>query len=215
MVDSNAGGLRERKRARTRALIIDVADRMFVDRGFDNVTLAEIASACEVSVRTVLRYFDSKEGLALAPEYDSLERFRAGLANRKGDTLAYWRNHVEESVAEIGATAEWHRQRRAMVRDVPALSARLAGVHNEFQQLLAAAIYDDTDKTDHLGARLLAAMLVAGNESVAQEWLSSGDPLDARTLLAAVDYAVELFAGRLGHGTGLGHRRKPGRRTRR
>ncbi|MFF3553314.1 TetR/AcrR family transcriptional regulator [Streptomyces tsukubensis] len=58
-------GLRERKKARTRRHISDTATGLFLDRGFDAVTIAEIADAAEVSVNTVYNYFATKEDLFL------------------------------------------------------------------------------------------------------------------------------------------------------
>jgi AcrR family transcriptional regulator len=56
-------GLRAWKKARTRLEISDVATRLFVERGFEAVTLAEIAASAKVSVKTILNYFSSKEEL--------------------------------------------------------------------------------------------------------------------------------------------------------
>jgi AcrR family transcriptional regulator len=56
-------GLRESNKARTRLAISDVATRLFVERGFENVTVAEVAEAAQVSVKTVFNYFASKEEL--------------------------------------------------------------------------------------------------------------------------------------------------------
>lgn len=63
--DAPAEGLRERKKALTRTAISDVATRMFVERGFDGVTVAEVAEAAGVSIKTVFNYFGSKEELFL------------------------------------------------------------------------------------------------------------------------------------------------------
>jgi AcrR family transcriptional regulator len=59
----SASGLREWKKARTRLAISDVATRLFVERGFEAVTVSDIAAAAEVSVKTVFNYFASKEEL--------------------------------------------------------------------------------------------------------------------------------------------------------
>src|SRR5436305_14087567 len=56
-------GLRERKKHRTRELIAETARELFTARGFDRVTVAEVARAAEVSEQTVFNYFPRKEDL--------------------------------------------------------------------------------------------------------------------------------------------------------
>jgi len=72
-------GLRERKKRQMRKLISDTATRMFLERGFDEVRVTEVADHCGVSEKTVYNYFPTKESLLLDREEDSAVAIRAAL----------------------------------------------------------------------------------------------------------------------------------------
>lgn len=63
-------GLRERKKARTMHHVQETALRLFTERGFDAVTIEEVAAVAEVSPSTIYRYFGTKEGLVILDEFD-------------------------------------------------------------------------------------------------------------------------------------------------
>lgn len=67
---SSAGGLRERKKAKTKAAIQRHAVRLFTEQGFAATTVEQIAEAAEVSPSTVFRYFPTKEELVVFDPYD-------------------------------------------------------------------------------------------------------------------------------------------------
>src|SRR5579862_8604422 len=81
-------GLRERKKAQTRLAISNVATKMFIERGFDHVTVAEVAAAADVSVATIFNYFETKEELFFDREGEIVVALRRQILERKaGETI--------------------------------------------------------------------------------------------------------------------------------
>src|SRR3954452_2625164 len=78
-----AMGLRERKKLQTERRIYRTAVELFVERGFDNVSVQEIADAAEVSKMTVFNYFGSKEDLVFVPVEDHFSDAARAVRERK------------------------------------------------------------------------------------------------------------------------------------
>jgi AcrR family transcriptional regulator len=147
-------GLRERKKQQTRQLIAETARRLFAERGFEGVTVAEVARAAEVSEATVFNYFPTKEDLF----YSGLEAFEEELlgAIRERDpgesVLAAFRDFLlrQRGVFDMKAAGgdeeatERVRTITRVITESPALLARERQVFARYSESLAALIAEET-----------------------------------------------------------------------
>jgi AcrR family transcriptional regulator len=141
-------GLRERKKLQTRQAIFDAALRLFAERGFEAVTVAEIARAADVSEGTVFNYFRTKEDLF----YGQMEDFEAELLGEIRD------REPGESVSAAYARALLARSGRLasaeragliataarIVGASPSLQAREREIVDRTTQALAALLAEET-----------------------------------------------------------------------
>jgi AcrR family transcriptional regulator len=143
-------GLRERKKERTRQLLSDTARRLFSERGFEQVSVAEIARAAEVSQATVFNYFPNKEDLV----YGRLEAFEEQLLTAirdrpRGETIiAAFGNFILEPRGLLAATDETAAKELVavtrMISASPALQAREQQILARYTDALAKLIADET-----------------------------------------------------------------------
>src|SRR3954471_990283 len=94
-------GLRESKKQETRQLISDHATRLFIAQGFEQTTIAEIATAARVAKKTVTNYFPRKEDLALDHQDAFISSLAEAVASRRaGDSaLTALRRDFETAIA--------------------------------------------------------------------------------------------------------------------
>jgi AcrR family transcriptional regulator len=143
-------GLRELKKQRTRQQIGDVARRLFAQRGFEAVTVAEVARAAEVSEATVFNYFPTKEDLF----YSGLEAFEEELLSsirerQPGDSIldAFSRFVLTPRGLLAARDPEAVERLAAITRVVeesPALLAREQRIFEGYTDTLGALIADET-----------------------------------------------------------------------
>jgi AcrR family transcriptional regulator len=147
-------GLRERKKQQTRQLIADTARRLFAERGFEGVTVVEVARRADVSEATVFNYFPTKEDLFYSGLEEFEEKLLAAVRERKPGTsvLAAFRDFmlVERGVFDMKAAGgddeatERVRTITRVITESPALLARERQVFDEYSSSLAALIAEET-----------------------------------------------------------------------
>jgi AcrR family transcriptional regulator len=154
--------LRERKRALTRQAILDAAKRLFEERGFDNVTVAEIADAANVSVKTLFVYFRSKEDLAFTDTW-LLEECLNALRQRPpgtspGEAIARALIAVlRDSPQAVSDGIEgFHRGYASS----PGLHSRLLRMWEEYEDAITAALAAEAGTAPTPATRLQAIGLV-------------------------------------------------------
>ncbi|MGC5014208.1 TetR/AcrR family transcriptional regulator [Streptosporangium sp. DT93] len=142
-------GLREQKKRRTRQRLHDVALGLFVERGFDHVTIAEVAAAAEVSVNTLYNYVQAKEDLVLDPQRTAEERL-ADIVRRRGPgesaaraVLDRLREMVRRRDRALGLTDGFGRVYE-MMRAAPTLTARLDDLGRQMTAALEAVLAEET-----------------------------------------------------------------------
>jgi AcrR family transcriptional regulator len=155
---SAAPGLRERKKQQTRQHIAETARRLFSERGFERVTVAEIAQAAEVSEQTVFNYFPTKEELVYWRLGDFEEELLETIRTREpGESaLSAFRRFLLAQRGLLGQADEAaHQQLTAitrMITESPALLGRerqiLAGYTASLARLLAEETSADPDDID-------------------------------------------------------------------
>lgn len=139
--------LRERKKQRTRKAISDAATELFAARGFDAVTIDEVAAAAEVSKKTVFNYFGCKEDLF----FDEAEAAEARLiaavrAREPGEPLlAAVRRNTLASLERMCAGEEpWIEKMARLVSASPSLREREGEIYDHIARGLAEVIRDET-----------------------------------------------------------------------
>ncbi|GGS84783.1 TetR family transcriptional regulator [Streptomyces cinerochromogenes] len=190
-------GLRERKKQRMYQDVSDTAVRLFLERGFDAVSVAEVAAAAGISKPTLFRYFPAKEDLVLhriadheteaarivagaADPVDALRRnFLAGLDRR--DPVTGLNDHPD--------VLAFHR----LLYGTPSLVARAYAHQERSEEALAEALGGGLD------ARLAAGQIIAVQRILAQEnWrrIAAGEPVEevARDAAGAAERAFRRLA---------------------
>lgn len=208
------GGLRERKKQRTREELVEAAIGLFLDQGFEHTTVDQIAAAVDVSQRTFFRYFASKEDVAFGAMTAAEEMFQSFLREQppqvpplqamRGAMHEVWR-HMGCAGGAVGAGAHvpdvgLHLRMVRLIESTPALLAahlrRTEALEERFAAELARR--EGVDMDDDPRPRLLSAVFGAVARIANRTWSARGESdLDAMaaTMERYLDHLQPALAG--------------------
>jgi DHA2 family multidrug resistance protein-like MFS transporter len=166
--DQPKAGLRERKKARTRATIQSHALQLFREQGYDATTIDQIIDAAEISETTFFRYFPTKEDVVLQDDYDPViidayQKQPPELAPVPAMRAAF-------AAVFAGMTAEQkaeQRDRVALILAVPRLRAAMLNQFSQLMQFLADAMAERAGlRPDDFKVRTVAGAVVGATMAV-------------------------------------------------
>lgn len=205
MTNTEPLGRRERKKAATRKNISDVATMMFLERGFDNVSIREVADAADVSPTTVFAHFPQKEALVFDEDDEQRDRLVSAVrARSEGSTIN--RALHDFYAAEMKANVDEHgddvtRIFLTFLNETPALRDYAARMWLRHEDALADAIADELELSEPTAAIRVYARFVLQMQLLVNE---SDDPLGTLDAGFAIldDGWAPIEAGLTGGGAG-------------
>jgi AcrR family transcriptional regulator len=191
-------GLRERHRKRTAAELEEAALVLFCEKGFDAVTIDDIAAAADVSRRTFFRYFASKEDVILSDHPKRLDELAAALDRRPADEspLAALRHAIISLAGSYEEQRDHMLRRFRLMTTTPALEARSLCLQRNWETavtgMLAARM--GVDPAEDLRPGVVAATTMAAMRIATANWLALGGQGDLPKIVAD---ALDLLDGGL------------------
>jgi AcrR family transcriptional regulator len=189
-------GLRERKKARTRASLREHALRLFREQGYQRTTVEQIAAAAEVSPSTFFRYFPTKEDLVLQDDMDTrmveaFERQPAGLG-----PVAAVRGAIREVLESYNeADLEVIRQTTTLTMTVPEVRSRAMDEFGRTIGVISEALAKRSGRpADDLAVRTVAGAIIGVIMSITMPWEGwSGDRQAIADMFERIDQALNLL----------------------
>ena len=209
-----AEGLRERKKRLMRQQLSDTATRMFMEHGFDEVRVAQVAQACGVSEKTVFNYFPTKESLVLDRLETTMAALRTGLADpgvppveaalrildRELGGMTAWLAAQDDP----GEVARAIRRFGDLIDATPSLRAYQSDMMDQFVSvaaciLAARAAMSADDPEPQIAARALLGLWHVQADSLRKHLARTSAPAQVRDLVTAdVRRAAQLIRTGLG-----------------
>jgi len=158
-------GRRERKKAQTRQALADAALELFLERGYDEVGVKDVADAADVSVTTLFKYFPSKEALLFDQEDDIEAALVLAVRGRPpGHTIVdALREHMLRDSVDGGPSDEFLR----LIESTPALRDYARRMWMRHETALARAIAEETGAPEgDVSCAALARFALASRELI-------------------------------------------------
>lgn len=188
MTDSVPPSLRSITRASVRAHIAEVAVELFSLRGFDNVTVEEIAAAVGISARSFHRYFQAKEDTVIGDPTAWGEFVRDEFAARPESEPVWHALHASFD-ALLGLGGEQGEQQKRGLRvlgSAPSLRARHLEKHLYWERLLTPLVEDRLPGEDAaLRARVVVQASIVCFDVALSTWASEGEQRSPQEILSA------------------------------
>jgi AcrR family transcriptional regulator len=168
-------GLRERKKQKTKEAIQREAMRLFLEQGYDETTVEQIAEAAEISPSTFFNYFPTKEDVVLYDRYDPI-MFSLMLSRPSEEPPSVVMKHVFEDLADLlERDRDMIVARARMALEVPALRARFWEELERARDMISGIVAARTGRdAEDFELRILSMVLVAAAFEASQEWLRRG-----------------------------------------
>lgn len=184
------GGLRERKKARTKSAIQSHAVRLFREQGYAATTVEQVAEAAEVSPSTVFRYFPTKEDLALNDDADPIVFAAFTTQPPELNLVQAWRASMREGIAQLTRQdVETQVERARLLLTVPELwGATLHGLQDTMAVMTNLSAERLGRAPDDPGVRTTVGAIVGVLLTAALDWVRTDDDLD---VMAVIDDALE------------------------
>lgn len=187
--DRPAVGLRERKKARTRAAIQQEALRLFRAQGYEATTIEQIAEAAEVSPSTFFRYFPTKEDVALYDALDPLIIAAFEAQPPEVSPIQALRRSMREVISQLPPEEIRELQERLdLIRGIPELRTRMLDEFTRTIRMLAEVLARRLGRSeDDFAMRTFAGAIVG----VAIAVMLTADEDSAGDLLTLLDQGME------------------------
>ncbi len=192
-------GLRARKKERTHQDFIDAGLRMFAERGFDAVTVEDIAAEVDVSPRTFYRYFATKEDLLLDDMATALDVLRRSFLAQPAELpiMAAVRDALLEVTQTYEGLARQKLQRVRIIEATPSLRLRQAERQTALEEVLVPLVSErigDPPGGPSMKAQLVASCAVAAMRVAFSAWRVDEGKVRLTDLVAgALDLLPETF----------------------